>query len=314
MRRWIAWALGIVVLVVAGYFAVAAVVVDRLLTGVLVVGRMGDIAAAGHKGDNPFDLAYAGTPRDAFGYGFTTVAIPTPLGPAPAWLIQPLTAKPVWAIFVHGIAGSREGGYRYLPAFRKAGLPTLMITYRNDAGAPKSPQGLYTFGLTEWPDLDAAAGFALEHGASGVIIAGDSMGGAVLGQFLAHSSRVDKVVGVIMDSPALAFEASASTIAARLRLPLPGPVSVLGTLLFDAQHGIDMTNADAIGAAAAYPGPMLLVHGSHDGLVPISVSERLLRQRFGATTFLRTHADHLQSRDENPALYHQVLAGFLSQF
>ena len=84
-----------------------------------------------------------------------------------------------WAIVVYGINADREKGLRIAPTLQHAGVTPLLISYRNDLGAPDSPDGLYHLGETEWQDLDAAARYALRHGAQRLVLIGYSMGGAL---------------------------------------------------------------------------------------------------------------------------------------
>jgi hypothetical protein len=82
-----------------------------------------------------FDPAvYEGNPQQALGMRFSNVAVPDELGRMPAWLIAGRTHT--WAIVVHGINGDRENNLRIVPTLHRAGLPTLLITYREDVGAP----------------------------------------------------------------------------------------------------------------------------------------------------------------------------------
>ena len=285
---------------------------NLMLNRILVVGNA-VLVAPENPDATPYDLSYRGDPEAAFGFAFETVAIPTDGGEAPAWLVRPQgPSRDVWAIFVHGIAGTREGGYRYLPALHAAGYPALMITYRNDEGAPRSAQGVYSFGLTEWPDLDAAVEYALANGAARVIIAADSMGGGVLGQFLRNSPRAGSVEALLMDSPALDFPAVARASAEAFRVPFAGLLARVAEALFALQHGIDLSTAEVLPNVADFPGPIMLVHGSGDHVVPVGISEHLLSLRYGQTLFLRTHADHLQSRAENPERYDRTLRAFLA--
>src|SRR6187402_3946904 len=82
---------------------------------------------------------WAGDPTAAFGIPSKTVPIRSELGPMPAWLVP--GRERTWAIVVHGINATPQTGLRIVPALRRAGLPTLLITYREDLGAPPSPDG-----------------------------------------------------------------------------------------------------------------------------------------------------------------------------
>src|SRR5699024_2440697 len=119
------------------------------------------------------------------------------LGPMPAWQV-PGTGS-TWLLFVHGIDGQRESGLRPLPTIVEAGLPTLLITYRNDVDAPARPHGLIALGQTEWRDLEAAADYAITQGATSFVLYGDSMGGSIVTQFVHQSPHAERVVGMVLD-------------------------------------------------------------------------------------------------------------------
>jgi hypothetical protein len=52
---------------------------------------------------------------------------------------------------------SRTEALRILPALAASGATTMVISYRNDLGAPAARDGSYHLGATEWQDLAAAA-------------------------------------------------------------------------------------------------------------------------------------------------------------
>jgi fermentation-respiration switch protein FrsA (DUF1100 family) len=311
LRRLVLWGVPIALVL---YVAGGSWFVYRILDRLLVVGNVADIASEGQPSDSPYELAYRGDPQAAFQIAFDTVQVPTPLGDAEAWFVPPApaAARPTWAVFVHGIAGVREGGYRYIPELHAAGYPILLVTYRNDTAAPASAEKLYAMGLTEWPDVEAAVDYALAQGATDILLIGDSMGGGLVGQFITNSDRRDRLRGVILDSPALDYPAVVTALVSHIGLPLAPILSWIATSIFEAQHGVPLSSANSVAAVAAHPGPMLIVHGTGDKLVPIEITDRLVAARFGATTRLRSRADHLQSRQEDPELYDSTLPEFLA--
>ncbi len=64
-------------------------------------------------------------------------------------------------LFAHGRGATRRVALRVLPTITRLHLPSLDITYRNDLGAPRSSDGLYQLGKTEWLDLQSAAQWAV---------------------------------------------------------------------------------------------------------------------------------------------------------
>lgn len=153
----------------------------------------GHLEAGTHVALDP--QVYEGDPRAAIGIPFDDVRVQGDLGAMPAWRVD--GGDRVWAIFVHGIDGNRGAALRILPTLEQAGLTSLAITYRNDVGAPRSPDGKHHLGLTEWRDLEAAARYALGHGAERLVVIGYSMGGAIVTQFMERSPLADRVAGLV---------------------------------------------------------------------------------------------------------------------
>ena len=108
-----------------------------------------------------------GDPMTALGLPFRTIGIPTEFGPMPAWLVPASGHVPsagTWAILVHGRGGTREECLRALPVLHRLGMTSLVVSYRNDPGAPPSPRGRYLLGDAEWADVEDAVIHALRSG------------------------------------------------------------------------------------------------------------------------------------------------------
>ncbi|MFZ0217560.1 MAG: alpha/beta hydrolase [Candidatus Dormiibacterota bacterium] len=251
---------------------------------------------------------YDGDPMQAAGLAFQTVDVPDPLGPMPAWLVP--GAGATWVIFVHGIDGTRQGGLRYLSALHALDLPALLISYRNDAGAPPSADGLIHLGSTEWEDLQAAAAFALSHGAAHLVLFGASMGGAIVTRFMRQSTLAAHVTKLVLDAPALDWQSILDNQAARLHLPfMAGPVE----LAVQLRVGFDWGEMDEIAHAGSFHLPILLFQGSDDTLVPPSDSAAFARRAPGPVTFVSVaEAGHIQSWNVDPAAYDAHLRSFLT--
>ena len=103
------------------------------------------------------------------------------------------------------------------------------------------------------------------------------MGGAIVLSFLANSALGDRVQAVILDSPALDFEALIDDQAMQRRLP--GALTALAKFLAARRFGIDYRALDRLERAGALSAPVLLIHGSADSRVPILVSDQLAAAR-----------------------------------
>ncbi|WP_417308885.1 alpha/beta hydrolase [Devosia sp.] len=239
-------------------------------------------------------LGYRGDPGAAFGHAFETVRYETPLGPADAWMVPVAEPSPLWAIFVHGIGGTRENGYRQLRILHAAGVPVLMITYRNDPGAPVGRRQLYSFGLEEWPDLEAAVGWARSNGAERLVLVGESMGAAIIGQYLKRSDDRSVIAGLALDAPALDFRTVLTAGGTRRHVPFAGAVVEVALWLLRLS-GAPLADADSRNAVADFAGPVHVAHGAHDPLVPIEISRQLVAARPETALLVTAARNHLES-------------------
>jgi uncharacterized protein len=252
---------------------------------------------------------YAGDPGQAFGLPFTDVRVPDELGPMPAWRIP--GRGDTWAIVVHGINGTPQVGLRLVPTLRRVGLPSLLITYREDLGAPPSPDGFHHMGLTEWRDLAAAARYALAHGARRLILIGYSMGGAIVTQFMRRSPLASRVDGLVLDAPALNWKRILEFNATRLGFPAFSALPV--EWMIGARIDVDWDDLDALRHPDDFHLPILLFHGTDDKVVPISTSDDFAAELPRWVTYYRApQAGHVEAWNVNPRLYERRLTAFLT--
>ncbi len=259
--------------------------------------------------------AYAGDPRTACGLEFHDVEVEGELGPMPAWYVP--GARSIWVIAVHGVGATREQALAVLPALHRFRLPVLVPTYRNDAGAPASPDRIGHLGATEWRDLDAAMRHAVAHGATALVLYGWSTGAAMALRALRRSPSADKVAGLVLDSPVLDWRATV-TAAVRAR-GLPAAVTPLAVRAAQGRTGAqgprsaEETAETEAGGPAGLDVPTLIVHGPDDTFAPWSAS-RALAARYPGKASLHTvpGAAHTAMWNADPAAYEETLRRFLT--
>ena len=253
---------------------------------------------------------YSGNPREARNLPFENVQIQGELGPMPAWVIP--ASGCTWAILVHGINDDREIGHRLSPALHRAGLPSMVISYRDDLGAPSSPDGFHHQGQTEWRDLAAAVRYALAHGAGRVVLIGYSMGGALVTQFMQRSNLAPKVAALVLDAPALDWQEILSFNATQMGFP--GFTARPVEMAIEARIDVDWESLDAVQHPEAFQLPILLFHSEDDEVVPIETSEEFASALPRRVTYYRVPmAGHTQSWNVNPRLYERRLEAFLDE-
>lgn len=252
---------------------------------------------------------WGGNPRQTLGIPFREVRYPSEIGPMPAWEVPGRSRT--WAIVVHGINGDPQAGLRLLPALRRAGVPALLISYREDLGAP-SADGKHHMGLTEWRDVQSAARYAFSRGARRIVLVGYSMGGAIVSQFMQRSPLADRLAGLVLDAPALDWRQILSFNATEMGLPglAAKPVEWAIGMRID----VDWDSLDAAAHPEDFQLPILLFHGEEDDVVPIAVSEDFAAALPGRVEFHRVpEAGHTEAWNVERRRYERQLERFLER-
>ena len=272
--------------------------------GRLAPGDRVDLRAYPHLG-NP--LATLGVEYGAFEFS-------SPRGSFPAWQVPGSRATAV--VFVHGMNATRGEALRLLPAVTSLGFPSLIISYRNDLGAPASPDRLSHLGATEWEELEDFVRLARGAlGARQVVLVGFSMGGTIIAEFLWRSPLADQVAGVVLDAPVMDWSAVVARGARREGgvAPLLAPVAK-GMVTLRTGFSWRETGAGAWRTQFRRRVPVLLFHGTADETVPMATSEAFAQMLGERVTFVRTEgAGHVQSWNFDPAGYDSTLRQWLAR-
>jgi len=256
------------------------------------------------------DWNYPADPRPLLGTPIRTVGVRTELGTAPAWYLP--GRRDTWVIAVHGQNGAPNSILPAVLPMRRLGLPALVIRYRNDVGAPASPDGLMHLGASEWRDVDAAITTARRMGARHVILAGGSMGGATIFQTLAHSRQAGIVSGVVDDAGEVSWPELIDFQSGQYHAP-PGTGWLIQKII-EWRTGIDLDAMNVLDHPPAHRPPLLVFHGTADEENPVKESREL------SATAKRLHwpmqyeefpnAGHTQSWNLDPARYESAVTAF----
>jgi alpha-beta hydrolase superfamily lysophospholipase len=223
---------------------------------------------------------------------YQNVEIDTQLGEAPAWLFPAAEPTGKWVIQVHGRGVRRSETLRAVPVFHEAGYTSLLISYRNDGVAPESIDRRYALGGAEWRDVDAAMQYAIDNGATDIVLMGWSMGGATVLQAATRSDRASYIRGLVLDSPVidwvdvLDYQGKVSHVPGLVRRTALGLIGEpwAGSITGLAEP-IDFARLDFVSRADDLVWPVLLMHSVDDGYVPAGPSKILAMSRPDIVTY-----------------------------
>jgi alpha-beta hydrolase superfamily lysophospholipase len=261
------------------------------------------------------------SPRDA-GLPVEDVEVDTPVGPAPAWLVPAADGTDGrWMIGVHGRGVTRAETVRAAPVFHRAGITSLLVSYRNDGEAPRSADGRYALGDAEWTDVEAAMTWAVDHGATSIVLMGWSMGGATVLQAVTRAARRDLVVGVVLESPVVDWRTTLRYQGTAMRVPRV--VQELAMRLLQSPRAsrlsgrdapVDLDRLDLVEQAGQLQVPVLLLHSDDDGFVPSTASHALAAARPDIVQLeVFEVARHTKIWNYDPERFESVIADWLGR-
>ena len=270
--------------------------------------------AAGDRGDVQA-YAYPDDPT-VLSLAVEDVVAQGPLGDLPGWRFPGEgEAADDWVVFVHGRGATRAETLRGVDVVvGQTGRSALVVTYRNDPGAPASPDGFGHFGDTEGLDLQAWLGWlATAADPASVTLYGFSQGGSVVAACLRRCEDTEDVAGAVLDSPLLSMQATLELQAAGRDIPDPviGPLLAATKAVSTLRGGPDYARLEHVEALAELDVPLLVFHGRDDTTVPFEPSQRLAQADPEQVTFVPYDGDHVRAWNVDPDGYAEVVVSFL---
>lgn len=222
------------------------------------------------------------TPAD-LGMPFEAVDVPSGELTLPGWFIPARGGQPGPGVaLVHGWESARDRTLPNALFLHAAGFHVLTIDVRGHGANPAEelPVSAGEFGLDA---LAAVRALLARPEVTEAGVLGHSMGSA--GAVLAAAAEPRVAALVATSTPADPYRLTRQTFRLA-RLPIPDPVAYplawLTTRVYLSPRGHRATEISASAAIARYRGPVLLIHGDLDDVVPVGHVDRLARAA-GAT-------------------------------
>jgi pimeloyl-ACP methyl ester carboxylesterase len=265
---------------------------------------------------------YLRDPLQDHGLAFEDVRITSDVGELHGWwLAKDLTGEDdVAVLMLHGRRrSSRLETLRIMPLLRELGYPVLSLAYRNHDSSPPSPDGFFHYGASEWRDALAGLRFLQEQGVERVVVYAYSMGGAVTLETIERwEDDLPILTAVIIDAALLEPRAVFELGATAAGLPLPAFFAGVTMRLATLRAGIDWASLDQPATVDRLPAPLLMIHGTADSVVPVSVAdalfERLQRNNQNVRYERVAGAEHGEAWNQDPERYQSWIGDFLSEY
>ncbi|MET0829265.1 MAG: alpha/beta fold hydrolase [Microbacterium sp.] len=233
---------------------------------------------------------------------------------APAWLFRATDPRAPWVIHVQGIRTSRLVTLRSVEVAERAGLTSLVVTYRGSGDGPVAPVSY--LGQREWSDLADAIGFARSHGASEVFVVAWSMGAGVALELLRREPEAFE--RLVLVAPATNWNRIIRHGIERAGLPrLVGPVvtwalrSPVGSRIVGMSAPLDFRRLDW-SSGYKLTVPTLVLHSQGDEEIPFELTKEFVAGHPSVTLVETASAPHGWEANVDPELFQSALTSFLS--
>jgi len=220
---------------------------------------------------------------DAVGLGWEDVVVPSTDGlRLPGWHIPAGGGMAPGVVLIHGWESARDRTLPHAQVLHAAGFHVLTIDVRGHG--ENGPEAL-PLSVGEYAaDARAAVAWMLARPeVSRVGLLGHSMGAA--GSLVAAADDPDVSAVVAVAAPAHPTRLTRQTFLLA-NLPIPGvvawPLAWLTTRVYLRPRGHTVASISALEAVKDIAAPVLLAHGTDDGVVPVADIERLAGARRAA--------------------------------
>ncbi len=185
----------------------------------------------------------------------------------------PATDTPIpFIILSHGFGGNLLGNKDYATYFFSQGFATYNFDFCGGGFGSRSDGTMLEMSvLTEADDLNAIVDyFKADARFSAIYLWGASQGGFV--SAYVASQRPDDIAKAVLEFPAIVLQDDAKA-RANADGTFPETSRVMGVTI-SRKYNEDAVSFDLYDLIAAYTGPMLILHGDKDPIVPLRYSER----------------------------------------
>ncbi len=185
----------------------------------------------------------------------------------------PVTENPVpLVILSHGFGGNLRGNQDYAAHFFSQGFATYNFDFCGGGIGSKSGGTILDMSvLTEACDLNAIIDFFKDDARfSEIYLWGGSQGGFV--SAYVASQRPKDIAKVVLEFPAIVLQDDAKARAGADG-SFPETSRVMGVTI-SRKYNEDAVSFDLYDLIGAYTGPVLVLHGDQDAIVPLRYSQR----------------------------------------